>query len=215
MELLYLLSFSCFFWSCRALEETCLGCEQHIDDLASVSLLQSQLSLDTSARSQLGPSTAAHKSKASSAMYSHAEAEPTHYKLSAGEFHNTYVRREDATTAVKTQKCKNFYKADMIPSLMVADEVSQLFRPATEVFEQVPNGISQSLPAVPVERMATYEDLAFPKNFHGVPVQDAGLPYESWCEMLAIRTSQRPVKAFTATSPNGTKLMMPPIWKVA
>jgi hypothetical protein len=57
--------------------------------------------------------------------------------------------------------------------------------------------------------MATYEDLAFPKKFHGAHKRD------KWCEMFAVRTSQRPVKTITAISRNGTKLMMPAIWKSA
>jgi hypothetical protein len=158
--------------------------------------------------------TAEAKTGQTSHMFSRAEAQSAHYKLSAGEFHNTYVSNQDATTLVKNPKCKNFYKADILPSPVVVDEVSQLFRPEPEVVghDSKSNMLyeaSQSLPPVPVERMATYEDLAFPKDFHGAQERD------NWCEMFAVRTPQRPVKIMTATSPNGTKLMMPAIWKAA
>jgi hypothetical protein len=144
-------------------------------------------------------------------MFSLAQTQSAHYRMSAGEFHNTYVRKQEATLSLEDPKCKNFYKVDISPGPMIVDEISQLFRPATEAFGFM-NASSlnlASLPARPVQRMATYEDLAFPKEFHGSHRRD------SWCEMFAVRTAQRPVKTMTATSPNGTKLMMPAIWKSA
>lgn len=93
---------------------------------------------------------------------------------------------------------------------MIVDEASQTFRPAAEILSPNASFLNlASLPAVPVDRMATYEDVAFPKLYHGIHKRD------KWCEMFAVRTAQRPVKTITATSSNGTKLMIPAIWKSA
>jgi len=93
----------------------------------------------------------------------------------------------------------------------IVDNVSQLFRPAVELdMAQLEVQKAPFLPPLPMQRMLTYEDVAFPKDSHDVTRRD------SWCEMFAVRTPQRPVKVMTASSPGGEKtLVLPAIWKAA
>jgi len=90
----------------------------------------------------------------------------------------------------------------------VVDEHVQVFRQDRET-RNAP-GIHKALAGSPLRRMLTYEDVAFPENFH----KPSHLG--PWCEMFAVRTPQRPVKVMSATSKLAAKkVILPAIWKSA
>jgi len=136
------------------------------------------------------------------------------FKLSVGEFHDVLHDFRAPVEQLQSHKCKAFFRIDDLPqSPSVVDTVSQVFRPIAEVRaspDGPPPNERPSLGAEPMLRMLTYEDVAFPKDYKEMHDKDA------WCEMLAVRTPQRPVKVITASSPSGEQmLVMPAIWKSA
>lgn len=141
-------------------------------------------------------------------------------RLAHGQFSDRIVvGKEEIVDTFQNPKCRNFYSIRASPeSPTVVDKQARLFRPAAEI-DYIRDGTEPSLPATQFKRMVTYEDVAFPRDFHSGEINktDGGsLREETWCEMFSVRTPQRPVKVMTATGrATGLSLALPAIWKVA
>jgi len=139
---------------------------------------------------------------------------------------NAKLMDDNIVELLQKPKCRNFFgNEDTIglpPSPTIVDPVTQTFRPATELAGVAAD--EPTLPAVAFQRMLTFEDVAFPHDFHSDFIVGTGGTRKDFaqsllktnpfsCEMFAIRTPQRPVKVISAQGKR--TLTMPAIWKVA
>mmetsp|Transcript_75375 Transcript_75375/g.143473 ORF Transcript_75375/g.143473 Transcript_75375/m.143473 type:complete len:450 (+) Transcript_75375:96-1445(+) len=144
------------------------------------------------------------------------------YTFAQGEFHRVVFKTGKIEEMLNSPKCRKFYKqTSPTQSPTVVDHALRVFRPAAEVLT-LSDSKEPALPATRFKRMRTYEDVAFPKNFHDTNVTGTEGTSEDWqaerfCEMFAIRTPHRPVKVISAQGLTNEKknLTMPAVWKVA
>jgi len=148
------------------------------------------------------------------------------YQLNNKKEQRTDLANQLINDGILDQRGRLKQKEPVTAGVAVIDKALRVMRPAGELPE---NEYRDSagyypgiLPPTVFKRMRTYEDVAFPVDYHdtnvtGTTGDSSEFQQERYCQIYAVRTAYRPVKVMTAVS-NATpykNLTMAAIWKVA
>lgn len=162
------------------------------------------------------------------------------YRFVEGEYHRLAYKAGRVEEMLKRPQCVNFFakryelldengrqkQEPVTAGVAVIDKALRVMRPAGELpeneYRDSAGYYSGILPPTVFKRMRTYEDVAFPVDYHDTNVTGTNgnssvFQQENYCQIFAVRTAYRPVKVMTAVS-NATpykNLTMAAIWKVA